>query len=203
MYENVVFLFIVHPYDVGDYLMIGEGSTSAYRVDQIDLHYTIFVSGSGLRTWFPNQKLISTPFANVSVSGERGDSIRVLIDMETPAGALDQVREACEAVALAQPTEFAEGVSLHLRDATAPMKVTLALYFTYTHNGSDAGRCSRARTAMHAALSQALVEAGVRYTTAPSKDNGPSGFEEEYEEGNAAAATPAAPLSASGEDKRE
>lgn len=175
MYENVVFLFVVHPFDVGDVLQIGEGDAPTYRVDQIDLHYTIFVSGSGMRTWYPNQRLMATPFSNVSASGERGDSVKVLIDMETPAGALDEVRAACEAAAAAQPTEFGEDISLHLRDCFSPMKVALVVGFKYTHNGADGGRTSRARTAMHAALADALNKAGVRYTSAPAKDDGGGG----------------------------
>lgn len=132
MYENVVFLFAVHPFDVGDVLQL---EAEMYRVDEIDLHYTILIAGSGARTWFPNQKLMASVFSNVSASGERGDAIRVVVDMDTPAGAVEGVRAACEAAAAAAPTELAEGVSVHLREAATPLKVTMVVGFRYTHSG--------------------------------------------------------------------
>ena len=171
MYENVVFLFVVHPFDVGDVLQVGEGDgTQTYKVDEIDLHYTIFLAGNGARTWYPNQKLIQTPFANLTASGERGDAIKLLIDIDTPAGALDALRAACEAAVAANPTEFGDSVSVHLRDASSPLKVTLVVGFNYSHSGADAGRCNKARTIMHMALCQELATQGVRYTNPPTKE---------------------------------
>lgn len=134
MYENVVFLFVVHPFDIGDVLQL---EAEMYRVDQIDLQYTILIAGSGARTWWPNQKIMGAPFANVSASSERGDGIKVLVDMDTPASVLEEVRAACEAAAAAMPGELKDGLSVHLRDAAAPLKVTLVIGFGYTHNGED------------------------------------------------------------------
>lgn len=182
MYENVVFLFVVHPFDVGDVLQVGEGDTGVtYKVDQIDLHYTIFLAGNGSRTWFPNQKLMGTPFSNVSASGERGDAIKILVDMDTPVGVLDAVRAACEEVVAANRTEFADGVGVHLRDASNPLKVTIVVGFKYSTNGADGGRTSTARTLMHVAVCDSLTRIGVRYTNPPAKED--HRYVEEVEEG--------------------
>ncbi len=171
MYENVVFLFVVHPFDVGDVLIVGEGETALrYKVDQIDLHYTIFLAGNGSRTWYPNNKLMTTPFSNVTASGERGDSIKIVVDMETPAMVLDALRAACEATVAANPTEFAEGVGVNISDAGTPMKITLVVGFKYSTNGADSGRCARARTLMQLTLSEALTREGVLFTNPPTKE---------------------------------
>lgn len=167
-----MFLFVVHPFDVGDVLVVGEGSAGIfYRVDQIDLNFTTLLAMNGAKTFYPNQKLMSAPFANVSASGNRGDSIKVVIDMDTPAGALEAVRAACEATAAASPGEFCENsLNLTLVDADTPLKMTLSLYFKYTHNGSDVGRTSQARSAMCMALCEALTAAGIMYTNPPMRD---------------------------------
>lgn len=172
MYENVMFLFVVHPFDVGDMLMIGEGSAGIfYKVDQIDLNFTTLLAMNGAKTFYPNQKLMSAPFANVSGSGNRSDSIQVAIDMDTPAGVLEAVRAACEATAAASPGEFCENsLSLILVDALTPLKVELSLGFRYTHNGSDRGRTARARSSMYMALCEALTAAGITYTTPPMRE---------------------------------
>ncbi len=171
MYENVVFLFVVHPFDVGDVLVVGEGESALrYKVDQIDLHYTIFLAGNGSRTWYPNNKLMTTPFSNITASGERGDSIKIVVDMETPAGVLDAVRAACEAAVAANPTEFGESVGVHISDAGTPMKMTLVVGFKYSTNGADSGRCARARTLMQLTLAEALLREGVMFTNPPTRE---------------------------------
>lgn len=170
MYENVVFLFVVHPFDVGDVLLIGEGSNAPrYKVDQIDLHYTIFLAPNGSRTWYPNNKLMVTPFSNISASGERGDSIKFVVDMDTPASVLDALRAACEATVAENPKEFAEGGEVNISDAGTPLKLTLSIWFRYSTNGSDIGRIARAKTLMQLSLADALIREGVIFSNPPMR----------------------------------
>ncbi len=132
--------------------------------------------GSGARTWFPNQRLAAAPFSNVSASAERGDSIKVLVDMDTPAGVIEAVREAAAAAAAAMPTEFAGEVSVSLGDPQPPLKATLGVAFKYAHCGADAGRAGRAKTAVFEAVCAALAVAGVQYTYPPARRIGDGGY---------------------------
>jgi hypothetical protein len=171
MYENVVFLFVVHPFDVGDYLVIGEGDNAPrYKVDEIDLHYTIFLAGNGARTWYPNNRLMTMPFSNISASGERGDCIKFVVDMDIPVGVLDALRVACEATIAANPKEFAEGSGVNISDVGTPMKLTLLVWFRYSTNGADSGRCARARTLMQLSLAEVLNREGVVFSNPPIRD---------------------------------
>jgi small-conductance mechanosensitive channel len=134
MYENVVFLFIVHPFDIGDLLQV---DTECYRVAQIDLLYTIMHHTNGSMLWYPNQKLMAAPFTNITVSAEKWDSIRIVLDMDVAPAVMEAVKAAGEGVQAAMPTEVLAGsVGVSLRDAAAPLKYTLGMGWKYTHCGT-------------------------------------------------------------------
>lgn len=85
--------------------------------------------------------------------------------MDISSTAMDAVKAAAEQVASSMPTEVMAGsVGVSVRDATAPLKYTLAVGWKYTHCGVEMGRCGNVRTAMHLAIAEALFDAGVRYS---------------------------------------
>lgn len=58
MYESMLFLFVTHPYDVGDCILVGVGA-DMYRVKKISLLYTDLVKSNGERVYMPNTALIT------------------------------------------------------------------------------------------------------------------------------------------------
>ena len=85
------------------------------------------------------------------------------MDLDTPPTILDDI---CAAMGKLQSEMQQEigSYSAHFRDASVPMKMTLAVYFDYTHSGTNLGRCSRVRTQVHIVVARVLNQAGVTYT---------------------------------------
>ena len=100
---------------------------------------------------------------NLSTSGNRSESIKILVDIDTPPEVMDVVVAAMQAVADEMPTEVSS-VGGTWRDAAVPMKFTLNVWFDFTHNGTNLGRCTKVRNRMHVAVAQALTQEGVEYT---------------------------------------
>jgi len=178
-----MFLFNSHPYDVGDMLLMDD---KYLTVDEIQIDFTIFITSAGRRMWIPNQKLVTNPFVNLTTSEPKGESIsvrhselrftlqnvalcsffsslQILLDMDTPAGVLDDCLAAMEALIEEMPQEYS-GVSGSFRNAAVPMKMTLYFWVTYTHSGTDLGRLANARSQMYICVAKALQKAGVGYT---------------------------------------
>ena len=89
VYESVVFLFIVHPFDVGDTIAVGPGvaagSGERCVVEEIALlTSTLRRVGDGAAVAWPNAALAAGPLVNMSRSGPRCEVMKVLVD----AGAL-------------------------------------------------------------------------------------------------------------------
>ena len=160
LFENLMFLFNSHPFDIGDVLFVnGENMT----VEEIQLSHTVLLNSSRQRLWVSNQSLITTPFINVTTSPPRNETIRVLVDLSTPAAALDIVATAMEALRHEMPQEIS-GFAVNFKEASVPMKMVLSIAFDYTHNGSNIARANKTRTRVYIGVAQALAKAGVDYT---------------------------------------
>ena len=168
IYESVVFLFVVHPFDVGDVVVpLGgaSGSTAgeASRVEGIRLLTTTLVRLSdGARGCWPNAKLAAEPVLNLSRSGPKAESFRVVVDASaaTPAF-LARVKAAAEAAAARSPSDFTGDLAVNLAPASAdgsggaPLlggaKVAVSVWWKFSVNGASA-RLGAARTAMVSAV---------------------------------------------------
>jgi small-conductance mechanosensitive channel len=160
LFENTMFLFNSHPFDVGDMLFV---DNDFLTVDEIQINFTICINSSKQRLWVPNQRLVNNPFINLTTSGNRTENIIILVDMDTPPHALDDIIAAMEALKEEMPMEYA-AVGGQFRDAAVPMKMTMKLFYDFTHNGTNLARCSRARSRMYICVAAALQKAGVVYT---------------------------------------
>ena len=74
MYESVIFLFVMHPYDVGDALFI---SGDWCQVEEIALQYTQVVRYDGVKIWYPNYVLCAGAVMNITRSAKRWESFKV------------------------------------------------------------------------------------------------------------------------------
>ena len=74
MYESVIFLFVMHPYDVGDALFI---SGDWCQVEEIALQYTQVVRYDGVKIWYPNYVLCAGAIMNITRSAKRWESFKV------------------------------------------------------------------------------------------------------------------------------
>ena len=81
MFNAVVLLFGVHPFDVGDalYLLTSANATKPdyVVVEEISLNTTIVVRWDGARIWFPNANLIKIPLLNLTRSDNLAETLTV------------------------------------------------------------------------------------------------------------------------------
>lgn len=168
-------MFIVHPYDVGDVVVPmggASGSTAgeASRVEAIRLLTTTLVRLSdGARGCWPNVKLAADPVLNLSRSGPKSESFRVVVDAAaaTPE-LLARVKEAAAATAARSPSDFTGDLAVNLAPvgggdgATGPLmggaKVAVSVWWKFAVNAASP-RLGAARTAMVSAVLGACCSA--------------------------------------------
>lgn len=69
----MLFLFVIHPYDVGDMLLLG---TESLRVKKISLLYTEMLRWNGERVFVPNPTLFTTQVTNLTRSKTKSETVR-------------------------------------------------------------------------------------------------------------------------------
>ncbi|KAL0055259.1 hypothetical protein WJX82_009568 [Trebouxia sp. C0006] len=166
LYESIIYLFVVHPFDVGDKIIV---ETVTSKVEEITLNATIVRRSDGGRMWYSNTKLAASNLINVSRSDAKCESFKFMVDISTPASVLDSTSQALQAHMDENSTEYKSGsLSVSFSTNDDPLKVQLAVSFEYSHNGVDGKRTEKARCGFLIVLCQSLAKLSVVNTSAPS-----------------------------------
>ena len=162
VFENAVFIFAVHAYDVGDTLLI---DNQWLTVDEITMNFTVCVSGYNLRVWYPNQTMMRAKFVNLSTSLNKWEVICVYVDADTDPSILDKIEEECLRVRTVEHKgEYGPGFRIKFGASEPPFKVGLEMVFEYSHTGINFHRTACARSWMYEAFLRVLVDNGIKYT---------------------------------------
>lgn len=161
VFENVIFLFGVHPYDIGDTLLIND---QYLTVDEITINFTCCVSGYNLKVWFPNQQLQTNLFVNLTSSGIKWDVVTVYVDLDTDPIILKKIEDACREVRQKNSSEYGPGYRVKFGAADNPFKVGIQMVYEYSHQGIDFSRTATARSWMYETMARVLTENEINYT---------------------------------------
>ncbi|KAG0378743.1 hypothetical protein BGX24_002929 [Mortierella sp. AD032] len=108
LFENIVFLFITHPYDSGDLCDID--GTFMY-VREVGLNSTMFVTWDGRRIYFPNHVLSQKAINNIRRSPNMTDKIEFLEK---------------------ESKEFSPGMEIQIQEIDVRLKISMCI----EHNGN-------------------------------------------------------------------
>ncbi|KAI7752149.1 hypothetical protein M8C21_020397 [Ambrosia artemisiifolia] len=90
VFESIVFLFLMHPYDVGDRC---EVDGTQLIVDEMSIFTTVFKRHDNQKVIYPNSVLATKPIGNFSRSLAMGDEIAFSINISTPKEKIEQMKE--------------------------------------------------------------------------------------------------------------
>ncbi|KAL5675264.1 hypothetical protein ACJX0J_011395, partial [Zea mays] len=90
IFEAIVFLFVMHPFDVGDRC---EVDGMQVVVEEMNIMTTIFLRYDNLKVYYPNSKLAQLPIMNYYRSPDMGDSVDFTVHVATPVEKLSLMKE--------------------------------------------------------------------------------------------------------------
>ena len=160
-YDNAFFLFVIHPFDVGDLVSIG---SDQYRVERLTLNSAVLVRDDGIRVWYPCNKLSNLPINNISRSGPRGGSFKVLMDIGTHPSVFQNISNKLEQHFQEHRREFNGDAKVLITGGENPMKMEISIGFQYSHNGSDQKRMALARHELFLTISECIAKLEAGYT---------------------------------------
>lgn len=97
--SSLVLLFVNHPFDIGDTIVVGLFEEGCYLKDiltvkHINLMNTVFTRWNGQETYVPNHMLANAPFmTNLSRTVEQWEMIEFKVPSITPESALTDLRK--------------------------------------------------------------------------------------------------------------
>ncbi|XP_076942681.1 mechanosensitive ion channel protein 6-like [Bidens hawaiensis] len=90
IFESIIFLFVIHPFDVGDRCEI-DGVQMI--VEEMNIMNTIFLRGDNQKIYFPNSTLATRSIGNYYRSPDMTDTIDFLIHVNTPVDKLALIKQ--------------------------------------------------------------------------------------------------------------
>lgn len=161
VFENCIFLFFTHPFDLGDKIR-WNGET--YFVRGITLNYVNLLHASGSYVNVSTHVLKQDAITNVTRSQRVWESIHFAADINTTVQqceiAADKVVEAIST----HPRLFGGMYRVWLSDTESANKIKISAHFDLKTNGMDSSMMGEAMTVMTAAFAEGLCVAGVSYT---------------------------------------
>lgn len=161
VYESVIFLFGVHPFDCGDVLNInGEILT----VKRMGLNTCVFVKTDNSLVWYPNSKLASLPLINVSRSGSKTDRFEIYITCSVTHTMLEDLRHACLRYLVREPKEYKQRCQCYLVDVKDSDKLLLSVEWETAFCQCDIARFAKARHGLYMVIARELERMGLAFS---------------------------------------
>ncbi|EGC40669.1 mechanosensitive ion channel family [Histoplasma capsulatum var. duboisii H88] len=164
--QSIVFVFIKHPFDVGDRVSI-YGNTGAtltgddYFVKEIALLYTEFKKMEGHVVQAPNSYLNTLFILNQRRSGALAEAVPIVIKFGTTIQQIDSLRLRLTEFVRSENREYQGKILTELRQVTENYSLTLNVVFFYKSNWQNELLRLQRRNKFICTLMLVLQEVGI------------------------------------------
>ncbi|KAF8768671.1 hypothetical protein HU200_007224 [Digitaria exilis] len=136
VFEAIIFLFVMHPFDVGDRCEI-EGVQVV--VEEMNIMTTVFLRYDNLKIYYPNSVLATKPIMNYYRSPDMGEGIDFSIHVATPVEKLALMKERILRYIDNKKEHWYPGAMVVLRDVDDTNKLKVSIWLRHTLNFQDMG----------------------------------------------------------------
>ncbi|CAM6025504.1 unnamed protein product [Sphagnum balticum] len=169
IFEAIVFLFVLHPFDVGDRCII-DGTQMV--VEEMNILSTIFIGDANVKVWYPNSVLATKPIQNFYRSPEMGDNFDFVVDASTPAEKIALLKERIGKYIQSKPHHWKAKFGLLVVDVEEINKLKLSLGVSHTMNYQDYGEKVERKSELLWEMRKIFEELGIAYHL-PTKEFDP------------------------------
>ncbi|KAL0098069.1 hypothetical protein J3Q64DRAFT_1859456 [Phycomyces blakesleeanus] len=161
IFESIIFVFVTHPFDAGDRVMVGEEN---WVVDNVGLLSSTFLKWDGSVVYVKNSVLVPLYIINCRRTGCTGETADIHVGFETPSWKIHKLRDHMVEWSDTLPHLFTPGTtSANVLSFENQNKITISFYYQHTQNWQDpGGRWLRHNTFMME-LKEASERLGVNY----------------------------------------
>ncbi|KAM0974934.1 mechanosensitive ion channel protein 10-like isoform X1 [Malus sylvestris] len=160
VFEAIIFVFVMHPFDVGDRCVI-EGVQLI--VEEMNILTTVFLRSDNEKVYYPNSVLASKPISNFYRSPEMGDSVDFSIDVSTKIETIVALKARIKEYLDSKTQHWRPAHSVVVKDIEDVNKMKMALYVTHTINFQNYGDKTSRRSDLVFELKKIFEDLGIKY----------------------------------------
>ncbi|TKA82595.1 hypothetical protein B0A55_01395 [Friedmanniomyces simplex] len=164
--QSVIFVFVKHPFDVGDRVsvygntgVLGRGDD--YFVKEISLLYTEFKKMEGHVVQAPNSYLNTLFILNQRRSGGLAEALSITVKFGTTIDQIDGLRQKLLDFVKAEKREYQGNILTELRDIVEVHSLSINVVFFYKSNWQNEGLRLARRNKFLCALMVSMQELGI------------------------------------------
>ncbi|KAK4351793.1 hypothetical protein RND71_027311 [Anisodus tanguticus] len=150
-FEAIIFLFVMHPFDVGDRVEI-DGTHMV--VEEMNILTTVFLRYDNLKIAYPNSVLSTKPISNYYRSPDMGDAIEFCIHISTPMEKTASMKEKITRYIENKSDHWYPAPMIVMRDVEDLNRIKWSVWISHTMNFQDMGE----RWARRALLVEEMVK---------------------------------------------
>ncbi|KAK1306500.1 Mechanosensitive ion channel protein 4 [Acorus calamus] len=166
IFESIVFVFVMHPFDVGDRCVI-DGVQMI--VEEMNILNTVFVRFDNEKIYYPNAVLLSKPISNFYRSPHMADIIDFSIDVATPAESISAMKKLVQTYIDNKSKHWHPKHSIIFKEIENVNKMKMALIVTHTMNHQEFGEKNSRRSELIFELKKIFETLGIKYNLLPQE----------------------------------
>ncbi|CDO72761.1 hypothetical protein BN946_scf184994.g14 [Trametes cinnabarina] len=152
---SIIFLFIKHPYDVGDRVAIGE---KTYTVKEMRLLSTIFLDSNGCQTQAPNTWINTQLIHNIRRSPQMSETFEFDVAYDTTFDQIERLRDVMLSFLKTERRDFQPAFDVYVVDIPGQEKMTLRADIKYKSNWQQGTLKAQRRNKWICALKASLTK---------------------------------------------
>ncbi|CAI9758017.1 unnamed protein product [Fraxinus pennsylvanica] len=135
-FEAIIFLFVMHPFDVGDRVEIDEVQMV---VEEMNILTTVFLRFDNQKIYYPNSVLSTKFIGNYYRSPDMGDAIDFVIHISTPGEKIATMKERITRYVGSRSDHWYPAPLIVMRDVEDMNTLKWSVWLSHTINHQDMG----------------------------------------------------------------
>jgi len=161
LFESMLFIFSIHPYDVGDMVMIDDVHMF---VTEFGLFSTTFQRVDGQVVVAPNSLLISKKhIINIRRSGSMWETTEVMVGFDTPLDVIHEFRARLRQYVIDNPREWKGGLDVNIDFMQNQNLIQLIIAMEHKSNWQDWGARWDRRTLLMKEMKRIMDSLNIAY----------------------------------------
>ncbi|WVZ82058.1 hypothetical protein U9M48_029365 [Paspalum notatum var. saurae] len=166
VFEALIFVFIMHPFDVGDRCVI---DGTQMTVEEMNILTTVFLKNDNEKIYYPNSVLSTKPISNFYRSPNMYDTIDFAIDVSTSVEQIGALKSKIKGYLESKPTHWNPVHTVNLKDILDVNKINMSLSVQHTMNFQNIREKNIRRSELVMELKKIFEEMSIRYHLLPQK----------------------------------
>ncbi|KAF4359332.1 mechanosensitive ion channel protein 6 [Cannabis sativa] len=164
VFEAIVFLFVMHPFDVGDRCEI-DGIQMV--VEEMNILTTIFLRYDNTKIIFPNSTLATKAVNNFYRSPDTGDGVEFCIHVATPAEKIAAMKQRITNYVESKVEHWYPAPMIIMKDLEELNRVRMAVWLCHKMNHQDMGERYSRRSLLIEEMVKTFRELDIQYRLLP------------------------------------